>query len=92
MGFSCISFLGDYTEGGIYIYDKSGKNGKLFDTKDSVLIFNGGLLFHKTQNFTGNRFALIYYKQKNAATIPGLKMIGSGLNDDDIDENDIRIY
>ena len=94
-GLGCITFLGDYTGGGLYIYDDKDKP-KLYPTKDVVIGFNGARLAHKTQPFTGNRYAMIFYQQKNKFKIRGLKMVGKGQGDEfgGIDESttDLKVY
>lgn len=81
-GVGCITFLGDYTGGGLYIYDDKDKP-KLYDSHNNVICFNGARLAHKTEAFQGNRYAMIFYQQKNRFKIPGLKMVGKGINDED---------
>jgi hypothetical protein len=81
-GVGCITFLGDYTGGGLYIYDDKDKP-TLYDSHNSVICFNGARLAHKTEAFKGNRYAMIFYQQKNRFKIPGLKMVGKGINDED---------
>jgi hypothetical protein len=39
---------------------------------------------HRTQAFTGNRYALIFYQQANKFKIKGVKMEGKGLEDADL--------
>jgi hypothetical protein len=78
-GFSCITFLGDYTGGGLYIYDVNDKP-TLYDTHNTLTIFNGSNLAHRTEPYKGDRYALIYYNQINTKKIKGVKMIGEGIN------------
>lgn len=77
-GFGGITFLGDYTGGGLYIYDHITNKPTLYDTHNKLIIFNGANLAHKTESFNGTRFALIYYNQVKEAKIKGIKMIGEG--------------
>ena len=86
-GLGCITFLGDYTGGGLYIYEK-GKP-KLYDTKNVVIAFNGSILAHRTQPFTGNRYAIIFYKQKNKFNTKDVTMEGKGIS---VGEDDLKIY
>jgi hypothetical protein len=74
-GFGCITFLGDYTGGGLYVYNKDN-NATLYDTHNKLIIFNGANLAHKTETFKGERFALIYYNQQFKESIKGVKMEG----------------
>lgn len=86
-GLGCITFLGDYDKGGLYIYEK-GKP-KLYDTKGVVIAFNGAMVAHRTEAFTGNRYALIFYKQKQKYDLKGIKMEGKGL---EVGDDDLKIY
>jgi hypothetical protein len=74
-GLGCITFLGNYSDGGLYIYDDKDKP-KLYDSHNVVIAFNGAKLAHKTEAFKGNRYALIFYQQKNRYKIKGVEMIG----------------
>ena len=89
-GVGCITFLGDYTGGGLYIYDNKDKP-KLYNSHNVIICFNGANLAHKTENFKGNRYAMIFYQQKNKFKIPGMKMVGKGVNDDVIN-SDFKVY
>jgi hypothetical protein len=77
-GFGAITFLGDYTGGGLYIYDVNDKP-KLYDTHNKMIVFNGANLAHRTEPFKKNRYALIYYTQVKDAKIKGIKMEGDGI-------------
>jgi hypothetical protein len=89
-GLGCITFLGDYTGGGLYIYDDKDKP-KLYDTHNVVIGFNGARLAHKTEAFKGDRYAMIFYQQKNRYKIKGVEMVGLGI--DDITTNsDFKVY
>jgi hypothetical protein len=86
-GLGCITFLGDYTGGGLYIYDDKDKP-KLYDSHNVVIAFNGARLAHKTEAFKGDRYAMIFYQQKNRYKIKGVEMVGLGV--DDI--SDFKVY
>lgn len=75
-GIGFITMLGDYTGGGLYIYE-NGKP-KLYDTHNTLLGFNGAIYPHRTEPFKGTRYALIFYKQ-NGVKVKGVTMEGSGL-------------
>ena len=62
-GVSALTTLGDYEKGGLFISDK------LYSTNNTILMFDGTKLPHQTEDFTGDRFSLIYYKQ-NLKYIP----------------------
>jgi hypothetical protein len=81
-GVSCITFLGDYVGGGLYVYDTKDKP-TLYDTHNKVIVMNGATLAHRTEAFKGERYALIYYSQKNAVKTAGMKMIGKGLDEEE---------
>jgi hypothetical protein len=78
-GFGAITFIGDFTGGGLYIYDKYDKP-TLYDTHNKLIIFNGANLAHRTEPFKKNRYAIIYYTQVKDAKIKGFKTEGEGIN------------
>jgi hypothetical protein len=53
--------IGDYTAGGVYVYDKEN-NKTLYDTHNTILSFNGSENYSETQPFTGTRFNIIFYQ------------------------------
>jgi len=64
VGVSALTTLGDYEKGGLFI------EGKLYSTDETILMFDGSIMEHATEEFTGgDRFAIIYYKQ-NMNQIP----------------------
>jgi len=89
-GLGCITFLGDYTGGGLYIYDDKDKP-KLYDTHNVVIGFNGARLAHKTEAFKGDRYAMIFYQQKNRYKIKGVEMVGLGVDDIALN-SDFKVY
>ena len=62
-GFSCITALGEFENGGLFI------EGEKYDIKNNVLMFDGSKCLHETENFSGDRYTIIYYKQ-NLDKIP----------------------
>jgi hypothetical protein len=86
-GLGCITFLGDYTGGGLYIYDDKDKP-TLYPSKNVVIAFNGARLAHKTEAFKGDRYAMIFYQQVNKYKVKGIPMVGSGLED----YSDLKVY
>jgi hypothetical protein len=56
-GFSCITALGEFENGNLFI------EGKKYDIKNNVLMFDGSKCLHQTENFSGDRYTIIYYKQ-----------------------------
>jgi hypothetical protein len=77
-GFGAITFLGDYTGGGLYIYDDKTHKPTLYNTHNTLTLFNGANLEHKTESFNGTRYAMIFYNQSKDAKIKGIKMEGEG--------------
>lgn len=53
--------IGDYTNGGIYVYDKDNKK-TLYDTHNTILSFNGSENYSETESFTGSRYNIIFYQ------------------------------
>ena len=86
-GLGCITFLGDYTGGGLYIYDDKDKP-TLYPSKNVVIAFNGAKLAHRTEAFKGDRYAMIFYQQINKYKVKGVSMVGSGLDD----YSDLKVY
>jgi hypothetical protein len=78
VGVSYIIGIGDFTGGNIKVWNKEDKSPKDFDLNGKPVGFNGGLLFHQTTPFTGERYTIIYYKQMWEGTIKGLKTVGEG--------------
>ena len=76
-GIGCITFLGDYTGGGIYLYNPEKK---LYNTHNKLIAFDGANIPHMTQSFKGDRYAFIFYNQTDCK-IPRFTMEGKGLDD-----------
>lgn len=89
-GLGCITFLGDYTGGGLYIYDDKDKP-KLYDSHNVVIGFNGARLAHRTEDYKGDRYAMIFYQQKNRFKIKGVEMVGLGVDDITLN-SDFKVY
>jgi len=64
VGSSVIIGIGDFTGGEIRVWNADGKDPQDKDLHDKPVMFNGGLLAHETQPFKGDRYTIIYYKQK----------------------------
>lgn len=62
-GLSCITALGEFENGSLFV------EGKKYDIKNKVLMFDGSKCLHETENFIGERYTIIYYKQ-NLNKIP----------------------
>jgi hypothetical protein len=87
LGRSVIIGIGNYTGGGIRVWDKDHKDPKVFDLHLKPVMFNGGLLYHQTTPFKGERYTIIYYKQKWAGQTKGVPMAGKGA----VEENESPI-
>jgi hypothetical protein len=83
VGMSVIVGIGDYTDGGLYVFNPDGSNKTLIDIHDNPVMFNGAILPHQTQPFKGDRYTIIFYNQKEGARIPNVRAVGMG---DDIEE------
>lgn len=77
-GFSVITAMGDFTGGGLNVYeDGKNKPKTLYDLKDHILIFNGSILYHQTDKFVGRRYSFVFYSQKAKCKIKNKKLEGS---------------
>ena len=76
VGDSIIVAVGKFTDGGLYIYNQEDTERELYDIKDKPTMFNGALLPHETEAFTGERYTIIYFNQKEDARVEGKSMIG----------------
>ena len=52
--------LGDFKNGGLILYDENNKP-TIYDCRDKYLNFNGSLVEHETEPFTGTRYSIIVY-------------------------------
>jgi hypothetical protein len=86
LGPSVIIGIGDFTGGEIRVWDKDDKNPKDYNLHDHPVMFNGGLLFHETQPFDGERYTIIFYKQMWEGKVKGVRMVGKGEMDDEEEE------
>jgi len=60
-GISYIVGLGNYTGGGLIIYDENEKNPVKHDIKGKFNTFNGSIYPHETAPFKGERYTLVFY-------------------------------
>lgn len=60
---SAIIGLGDYTEGYLRIYDQED-NFEDIDIKNKFHIFNAGSNYHETLDWSGTRYAIVYFSVK----------------------------
>lgn len=78
VGASVIIGIGDFTGGEIRVWNKNDANPQDKNLHDKPVMFNGGLLPHETQPFKGDRYTIIFYKQKRKPR-SGKVGIGSGM-------------
>jgi len=77
-GDSVIVGIGDFTGGDIKVWDTDDKNGKVYNLHDQPLMFNGATHFHQTMPFKGERYTMIFYRQKKPGKSKGVTMSGRG--------------
>jgi len=78
VGRSIIVGIGDYEGGSLRVWDPNDENPQDLDIKDKPTMFNGALLSHETQPFTGQRYTIIYYRQQWKGACKGMPpMIGA---------------
>lgn len=84
-GDSVIIGIGDFTGGDIRVWDGDDKNPEVYPLHDQPLMFNGALHYHQTTPFKGERYTMIFYRQKRAGKSKGVTMKGKGemLEEDD---------
>ena len=64
VGRSVIIGIGNYKGGALRVWDEDDTVSEDYDLKDRPTMFNGALRPHETQPFEGERYTLIFYKQK----------------------------
>lgn len=74
-GTSYITGLGEYTGGDLKVY-KNETEYDAMDLHNRAVGFNGAEMAHETCDFEGERYTIIYYKQKWAGTPTGYETIG----------------
>jgi hypothetical protein len=62
VGDSVIVGVGTYEGGKLRVYEND--NFTAFDICDRPLMFNGAKYAHETEDFTGDRYTIIYYSQR----------------------------
>jgi len=77
VGASVIIGIGDFTGGEIRVWNQEGNKHQDKNLHDHPVMFNGGLLAHETQPFKGDRYTMIFYKQKRKPR-SGKIGVGSG--------------
>jgi len=75
-GKSIIVGFGPYDGGALRVYGKQSEEYVAHDIHDRPLLFNGALLEHETEPFSGTRYTIIFYTQKPGLTISGYETIG----------------
>jgi len=66
VGESVIVGIGEYEGGKLRVYEggNSCESYTSYNIHDNPLMFNGAKLAHETEDFTGNRYTIIYYSQR----------------------------
>jgi hypothetical protein len=82
LGPSVIIGIGDFTGGDIKVWDKDDADPKIINLHDQPVMFNGGLLYHQTTPFKGERYTMVFYKQMWEGKVKGIPMEGAGYEDD----------
>jgi hypothetical protein len=72
VGRSVIVGIGDYTGGALRVWNMVGTESEDYDLLDRPTMFNGALRAHETQPFEGERWTIIYYKQKHQGVCAGM--------------------
>ena len=75
-GDSVIIGIGDYTGGNLRIWETDDCEGEDYDLHNMPRIFNGALHYHQTMPFEGERYTMIFYKQRNEGGTTGVTMVG----------------
>jgi hypothetical protein len=77
VGRSVIVGIGDYEGGALRVWDSNDENPQDLDIRDRPTMFNGALLPHETQPFTGERYTMIFYNHGKRGGCSGMpKMEG----------------
>lgn len=72
VGRSVIVGIGDYTGGDLRVWNLAGTEHADLDLRDRPAMFNGALRAHETQPFDGERWTIIYYRQKHQGVCAGM--------------------
>ena len=64
VGNSMIIAFGDYTGGGLIMYDEDG-NEYTHNIYHKPLVFNANENYHRTEDFVGTRFTITFFKIKD---------------------------
>jgi len=64
VGDSVIVAFGDYTGGGLIMYDEEG-NEHIHDIYHKPLVFNANENYHRTEDFVGTRFTITFFQIKD---------------------------
>jgi len=64
VGDSVIVAFGDYTGGGLIMYDEEG-NEYIHDIYHKPLVFNANENYHRTEDFVGTRFTITFFTIKD---------------------------
>jgi len=80
IGDSVIVGIGEYEEGKLRVYSDETQY-VAYDIKDKPLMFNGALLAHETEDFTGDRYTIIIYshRPKKRTWTVEIPVVGTGV-------------
>jgi len=85
VGGSVIVGIGDYKDGKLRVYEggKESETYTAYDIQDKPLMFNGAMYAHETEDFTGDRYTIIYYSQrpKKIPWISDIIINGTGISE-----------
>ena len=88
VGRSVIVGIGDYTDGALRVWNAENTVHEDLDLKDKPTMFNGAMRTHETQPFVGERYTIIYYRQKWQGVCAGMpEMCGSSESDSSDDSS-----
>jgi hypothetical protein len=74
-GVSYITGFGEYTGGELNVY-KSETEIEVLNLHHNIYGFNGSELYHETKDFEGDRYTIIYFKQKWDKSPTGYDTVG----------------
>ena len=75
-GDSVIIGIGDYTGGNLRIWETDDCEGEDYDLHNTPRMFNGSEHYHQTMPFEGERYTMIFFKQRKEGGTAGVTMIG----------------
>ena len=76
VGRSVIVGLGDYEGGKLRVFNKEDTDHVAYDVKESPTMFNGALYKHETEDFTGERYTIIFFTQSRRMKLADAETTG----------------